>query len=49
VTERGGMAKTELQNRCSTTELTRRTSDLAMGGGVVCYLFATIRPGNGLD
>jgi hypothetical protein len=47
--KRAGMAKAELQNRCSTTELTRQISDLAMGGGVVCYLFATIRPGNGLD
>jgi hypothetical protein len=47
--ERFELPTNGLQNRCSTTELTRRTSDLAMGGGAVCYLFATIRPGNGLD
>src|SRR5215471_5129952 len=29
VTERAGMAKTELQNRCSTAELTRQINSLA--------------------
>jgi hypothetical protein len=47
--ERFELPTNGLQNRCSTTELTRQTDDLVMGGRVVCHPLAAIRPADGLD